>query len=95
MKLVSACRRLHHSLASNNGLHIRTYWYRPGRIDVQALRSMNRQDALAVLAHAENRGDAGMLSESAIGNSSTEQFSIRQWFRNIGLAIAASLHLTR
>lgn len=95
MKLSLACRRLQHALLHNPSPTSRAYWYRPGRLDVAALRAADREHTRSLLAQAEARGDAGLLGETTHPIPVTKRFSLRQWFRTIGEAVAASLHLAR
>ena len=95
MKLSLACRQLQDAVLHSVALGSRTYWYEPGRLDVAALRSLDRQRVQDTLAQAEARGDVGLLDERTYPLPNAKLFSLRQWFRAVGAALVASLHLAR
>jgi hypothetical protein len=95
MKLSLASRQLQGLVLHSAALRSRTYRYEPDRLDVAALRSLDRRCVQDTLAQAEARGDAALLHEQTYPLPDTRLFSLRQWFHAIGEALAASLHLAR
>ena len=95
MKLSLACRQLHRAILHNASLRSRTYWYRPGSLDVAALRGMDRKGIQATLARAREQGDVGLLTDETYSLPDNQRLSLRPWFRTIGEFIAASLHRQR
>jgi hypothetical protein len=95
MKLSLACRQLQDAVLHSVALRSRTYRYEPDRLDVAALRTLDRRHVQDTLAQAEARGDTALLDEQTYPLPDTRLFSLRQWFRAVGAALVASLHLAR
>lgn len=95
MKLSLACRQLQDAVLHSAVLRSRTYRYEPGRLDVAALRTLDRRRVQDTLAQAEARGDTALLDEQTYPLPDRRLFSLRQWFRAVGAALVASLYLAR